>query len=400
MTISDRLLTFLGLTAAGLCFYLLASFYLALPAQWIPGSDLGGDLKQFYAAGEMLQREGYHVLYRDYHFGRELYRCFEREEYEQGKELERFNFRYSPLFAWLPEQLLVVPYALWVKSWFWISLFCAMAALWLLVRGLASPAQPMACVWPLLLSFAPLTYTLGLGQNTCLTFLILCGGCYLLRNGCDLAAGLVFSCTFYKPQFMVCGFLLMLLAGQRRFCAGLAVGGLLWTLLSLWLCGWASHLDWMHSLWEILRGRQSDEMATNIPWKGFVLTVLPVQWQGVGMVFSNALALTALAWLVWRLRSLQGLAGWSADRSLALVVVWWLIFTPHVKSYELVLGLAWWIYFQRIAVPRGTLLFWSGFFWFCGLLALTARHWQVSLVAVPLSVWLVATVECAVRRTD
>ncbi len=390
---TERILLGIGLTAVLLFGCLLANFYLHLPTQWQPGTNLGGDLKQFYAAGQMLKREDYHVLYRDYHFGRELYRWFDRKAFDRDEKLERFNFRYSPLYAWISEKMLPLPYILWVKGWFWFSIACTVAASLLLLNGLPRLGKMTASCWLLLLSFAPLTYTLGLEQNACLTFLILCASCYLLRNNQALAAGLVFSCAFYKPQFALCGLLLMLLTGHKRFCAGLILGSALWTALSLFLCGWHAHVDWLHSLWEILRGRQSDEMTTNIAWKGFALTALPGGWQNAGMLLSYLFALAALVWFVWRLNKLQSLKSWSADLTLALAVVYWLIFTPHVKSYELVLGLVWCIYFLRLPLPRRAVLFWTAFFWSCGLLALTARCWQVSLVAAPLTLWLVLTVE-------
>lgn len=124
-----------------------------------------------------------------------------------------------------------------------------------------------------------------------------------------------------------------------------------WLLAGLLLCGWEAHRQWVESLLEIIHGVQGDEMETNMPWKGFVLTAVPEGCQGAAMLLANGLGLLLLGVLVYVAHRIKKHPAWNPHHVFYLALLWWLLFTPHVKAYELVLALPLMMVLARIGDP-------------------------------------------------
>jgi hypothetical protein len=98
------------------------------------------------------------------------------------------------------------------------------------------------------LSFSPLFWAIGMGQNSCLSAALLGGGCLLLERRRDFTAGLVFSLLLFKPHL---GLLLpvALLASKRwRAVFGAALGVCALVSLSILCFGFASWLAFSSAL--------------------------------------------------------------------------------------------------------------------------------------------------------
>lgn len=358
-----NLLLGFGLVWLGLGFSMLAMQAWQQRGAWRFGENRGGDLKQHYAVGLMLaEREGdYRPLYRDFVFSEEITRIFNEDLYKEGRYLDRHNYRYGPLIAWISWKLYAIPYGLWVKTWGLLSLIFAVATLALLrktERG-TGVAPPLFLETVLFLGFPPLLYGFSIYQNAPLTLLLSAVAAWLLKNRQAWPAGLVFGSICYKPQLMPYIAGIMLLCGQWRFALATGLSTAFWLLAGLLLCGWESHRLWMESLMEIIHGLQGDEMETNMPWKGFVLTVVPGDFQGAAMLLANGLGLLLLGVLVYFAHRARKHPAWSPHHIFYLALLWWLLFTPHVKAYELVLALPLMMVLVRLGNPLQAVAGWA-----------------------------------------
>jgi hypothetical protein len=377
---SGRIGSVLGLLLLTLVLVLILQEVAGVLHGWEEGRDGGGDLKQHYTVGRMLESSpDYRPIYRDFVFSQEVTRLFSREAYDEGRYLDRHNYRYGPLVAWFSWKLLTVPYPWWLAGWLVFSCACAGIS-WILLRGCAKVRSGSV----LFFSFPPLLYGLSIFQNHLLTLVIAASVLFLLAQTRPFLAGLVFGClAAYKPQLLPYVAGLMLLAGQWRFFGGAALTGAAWVILSLLLCGWEAHLLWWESLQEIFQGIQGDEMQTNASWKGFVLTVFPEGLQSVGSLLTGLLGLSAAAALVGA--SCRGRIRLGAVEYFSLALGWWLLFTPHVKAYELVLALPLWLLLRREKETGFDA--WGLSLWLIGLAAAACRFLDFSPAAPLLTVW-------------
>jgi hypothetical protein len=303
---------------------------------WKPGRDWGADMKQHYTAGKMLQAEGYRPLYEDFHFSREITRDFHEKNFESGHWLDRHNYRYSPLVAWLSSKLLAFPYQLWIPVWCSLSLV-AVAGVGFLLRRQWPTSWKASGGFLALFAFPPTLYGLLIYQNAPLSTLILGSALVLSHLRRPVEAGLVLSCLFYKPQLVAWLAFGLLMARSGRSILGLALGGAIWGGLSLLISGWPAHQVWIESLGQIMRGEQGDEMATNIPWRGFFFTVFPdLAFSTVSFLTYGLLVISGLFFFIWIARQPRNES--LPMLTLAAAVGWWLIFSPHVKPYDLMLA--------------------------------------------------------------
>jgi len=367
-----RILLVAGLAWVFLGIYLLAWQGWSQRVAWHYGEDRGGDLKQHYAVALMLEEGNgdYLPLYHGFVFSEEITKIFNHDLYLQQKYLDRHNYRYSPLIAWLSWKLAAIPYDFWVRAWGALSLVLAGAS-FLILRRTEMPTGRGCSLFPealFFLGFPPLLYAFSIYQNAPLTLFIASVSAWLLKTGRPWIAGLVFGSICYKPQLMPYIAGIMLLCGQWRFAVATGLSTAFWLGIGVLVCGVQSHLYWCDSLLEIIHGLQGDEMQTNMPWKGFVLTVFPPSLQAVGLLLANGLGICLLGALVYFVHRAPKHPDWQPHHILYLALFWWLLFTPHVKAYEMVLALPLMMVLIRVRPPRSGLalgalglLYFSGF---------------------------------------
>jgi hypothetical protein len=180
------------------------------------------------------------------------------------------------------------------------------------------------------------------GHNGFLTALLLAGGLMLLDKR-PLAAGLLFGCLIYKPQFALVLPVLLLAGRHWRAIAGAAISAAILVGLTLLLWGWPVWQAFLESL-PLTRVVVIEQGAT-----GFYKIMSPFaavrMWAGavplayaVQMVFTAA-AVALVGWLGW--------AGERKELRNAAVCAAVVISTPYVLDYDLVVllpALAWlWI---------------------------------------------------------
>lgn len=353
---------------------------------WEPGQDWGGDMKQHWTAARMVEETGFPSLYRDFAFSREITRDFHQDNFAAGRFLDRHDYRYGPWVAWVAWMLRPLPYAGWLAGWLVVSVVLLVAGWWLLRNQWPEQAIGPGG-WLGLMAFPPTLYALSIYQNAPLTFGIVGSALILAKQGRAGWAGAVLACAHYKPQLLAFLFIGLLLT--RQWTAALVLGSVsaAFLMVGLALCGWEAHLAWVQSLIGIMQGIQGDEMATNIPWRGWLATMVPNLHPGMVSLLANGLLVLSAGFLVAWLRR-ERAEGREPDlaESLAVTVGWWLVFSPHVKPYDLVLGVPVTLVLLARSGNRWSSWVWM-LLWAAGLLGVFSRLIGLSLAALPLTTW-------------
>jgi len=357
---------------------------------WNGGGLMLTDLSQHYAAG-MLWKEGeQRSLYRDYKLGEWLTVWKQHQAHAEGDTVgvNHFNYVYCPLVAWISSGLTRFSFGTWARVW--LVLCCAAYGLsaWLLAHNDAADLyrRPLPLLW--LAGFPGFFLTLIPGQNTVLTLALLLAAAALLNKRREVLAGLVLSCAFYKPQIMPCIALFMLLCGCWRFSSALAAGSLLWLLPGLVLCGWKSHFYWMQSLQDMAAGRQFVKPGLNQSWCGFLQDLAPGSGTPLPGALAAVLSLLTLLGAVFLVRKKCRQPHWQPAWTLYVAFTVWLLASPYVGHYELLLGLPWWmVLLVRFDwdLRHGLLL---AAFWIAGLFSIAGLCLHVSGTAPMLALWL------------
>lgn len=192
----------------------LLSILLGAGARDSVGQVVGADYLQFYAAGSTLLRGESAKLY-DLEYQQAL------EEAVAGGVLEGHHWFLNPPFFAAPFALLaMLPYEWSFFAWSVVSVSALVAGLRLL--GEAQPYR--RAFWSL--AFFPVFAAISFGQNSLISFAILCLTYFLWRRREVFAAGLVCSVALYKPQLIMGVVLLWLLDWRRDWKAlcGLVLG--------------------------------------------------------------------------------------------------------------------------------------------------------------------------------
>ncbi len=133
--------------------------------------------------------------------------------------------------AFVPLSALAYPTA-W-NVWFAINIACLAGAIVLLMRMLSGDWKTRGLVPLLILTAPPLIQSLGHGQNTCLSLLLLCFAVTFWRNDRAILAGVACGLLFYKPQLGAILAAAMVIDLGWKPLAGLAITGT--TLLAITL---------------------------------------------------------------------------------------------------------------------------------------------------------------------
>ncbi|MFQ3670351.1 MAG: glycosyltransferase family 87 protein [Verrucomicrobiia bacterium] len=378
--------TCLALSAVLLVAVLIGSSYLTGLHHWVPGQDWGGDMKQHWTAARMVAETGFPSLYRDFAFSREITRDFHADNYAAGQFLDRHDYRYGPLVAWVAWFLRPLPYSLWLAGWFFLSLALTIAGWWCLRKTWPQQTSGPGS-WIALAAFPPTLYAFSIYQNAPLTFGIICPSLLLASHGFAGWSGALLACAHYKPQILAFLFAGLLMARQWRAAILMATVSAALLILGLALAGWEAHHAWVESLLNIMQGRQGDEMATNIPWRGFLATCLPHLAPATVSQLSNGLLLiSAAALFAWFQRERSHHRNVRLEDALAVTIGWWLVFSPHVKPYDLLLAFPATVVLLNRSANRHASWAWITL-WTAAFLGVFARLIGPSLAALPLTVW-------------
>lgn len=277
------------------------------------------DFVSFYAAG-VLADGGVPELAYD----RVEHYAAEQRATETG--IEYNFFYYPPPFLLICTALARLPYIV-----AFIVFETATLILYLLVaRRILGEPSPAVVVS--LLAFAPVLWTLGLGQNSFLTAALF-GSATLLVDRRPAIAGLLFGFLCYKPQFALL-VPVALAAGRRWQSFAMAfVSAASVCLLSLTIFGWRTWYDFVQTA-----AMSSTVYASGrIPFTGYVNPFGAVRQLGgtpniayavqVGVILTGA----AFVAFVWR-RDLP------LPIRAASLVSWTLVAAPLALFYDLMLG--------------------------------------------------------------
>jgi hypothetical protein len=156
---------------------------------------------------------------------------------------------YFPLAPLLFSPLTVLPPAFALLTWQILSLVALLVSCTLIDR--MRTEKGIATLW-LAFLFVPVIHCLFVGQSAILLGLLpLTAGFYCLTKGKPLAAGMIWSLTFLKPQFLlVAGFICLCLLLRKNFraLAGLAAGTGALCMLNLLIFGADSFSLWLGGL--------------------------------------------------------------------------------------------------------------------------------------------------------
>jgi hypothetical protein len=201
------------------------------PDKQLTTRSAGHDFLAFYTAGTFL-REGRPTDIYDL----QAVQSFQRDMKQRHHlELDGFGpFWNPPVFAWLfvPLAGMSYPEAWWI--WFAVNLSCislAMVLLCMIIKGPITGGSPMPLsVWGLIVLLTaislPFVQSLGHGQNTGVSLLLLSSVVFLWRRGWAVPAGLVCGLLFCKPQLAALLAAMLVLNLGWRALSGIAITGL------------------------------------------------------------------------------------------------------------------------------------------------------------------------------
>ncbi len=359
----------------------LLVFGLALGMNWIQGPGLenlagevkSSDLFQHYGAGVFVENGQAVDLYQGGKLG-----IWIRHQHKPGTDFNSssFNYVYPPFLAWTASHLVFTGYPAFALIWLGLSVLFYLICISQL--GTFWGRREMLFPSLLLLGLPSLHYSLILGQNSCLSFLIICSSALLLHRQRTIAAGLVLSCLFYKPQFLplLAGF--MFIQGHFRFVLAAAAGSLLWLITGLLVCGPASYGDWLQVLQNLSSGGQLQFAELNQTVKMFVLNLLG-QSAHPGKItgpLTTFLGLGLLGLAAFSVRLARPGKKWSAAHSLLLASAVMTVTSPYLMHYDLLLAAGWWCLCLLENENQG----WQN-------KALAATFWMVSLFSINIANW-------------
>src|SRR5271154_6233646 len=186
--------------------------YLVLTAHGgidLQGRPLGTDFSNVYAAGTYADEDNAAAAF-------DPARQFAREREIFGEATQFYGWPYPPYFLLVAAALALLPYGLALAVWQAVTLGIYL----LVIRAIISPSPRSAqradrLLWLLLaLAYPAVLINVGHGQNGFLTAALF-GGALVILDRRPLAAGVLFGCLVYKPQY---GLMLpIVLAGSGRW---------------------------------------------------------------------------------------------------------------------------------------------------------------------------------------
>jgi len=309
-----RIAAICGIVSALCIIALLATAHGTLDYK---GRPLGTDFSNVWTAGKMtLDGSAAKVWSWPDHF------AVQRAVHHKA-DVDLFGWHYPPPFLLVAALLATMPYVWALVAW---QVATLAPFTWMMTR-LVPRSETM-----LLTLAAPVTLIcLTHGHNGFLTALLLGGGLMLLDRR-PFAAGLLFGCLIYKPQFALILPVLLLAGRHWRAIGGAMLSAALLVSLTLAIWGWPVWQAFLASL-PLTRHVVIEQGST-----GFYKIMSPFAavrlWDGsIGLAYSVQLAVTAaaMAAVAW--------FAWSKERPElrnALVCAAVVLSTPYVLDYDLV----------------------------------------------------------------
>jgi hypothetical protein len=325
------------------------------------GRPLGTDFSNVWAAGRMaLDGAASKVWSWPDHFA-------VQRTLHHKPEVDIFGWHYPPPFLLLAAALALLPYVTALIAWQAATLAPFTWLMWRVVPRRETILLTLAA--PVVLICA------AHGHNGFLTALLLGGGLALLDER-PFAAGLLFGCLIYKPQFALILPALLLAGGHWRAIASAALSAIILVAITLAIWGWPVWQAFADSL--LLTQQVVIEQGST----GFHKIMSPF---AAVRLWGGGIALAYQAQLAFTLAAVTSVC-WVARRKdnpelrNALVCAAAVIATPYVLDYDLVVllpALAWlWIDGQR----RGFLsweMSWGAVIWITPLIARNVAEWTL-----------------------
>lgn len=316
-----RLRTYPRLLFVALYVPLLITMLVGSGASAVTGR-LGGDFPAFYGAGTVVNESGFDDIY-------DLDRLTEAQVGLFGDAPpELLPFFYPPFVAHLDSFLALLPYrgAYAVHTGVMVA---AVAGSILLLRQLLGRVQDWSVeAFALAATFYPLYRSIGGGQNSALTLLLIVGGYRAQAADRPVLAGALAGLLLYKPQFALPVIGLFLVLNWRSILGTAASGAALWAWAAVLSGpGWVG--SWLGSV------RTIDETVGPLtPWWGISFPGLfqklfgddSIIGLGLGLTAAGVLALV-LIW-VWRRQEVD------LDLKIAAMTCGTLLIPLHVLWYE------------------------------------------------------------------
>jgi hypothetical protein len=342
------------------------------------GHGYGGDFRQFYAAGWIVDFGDVGRLYDQAYF-REV-------QLSEWGDPHGFYSLYPPILALVLAPFARLPLASALNLWWGLQAVCFLAAGGMLWRSLPIvPAWRQTALFALACSF-PLWMAVRIGHLTPLLLLILVSGLTLHSRGRRMLAGVVLSALALKPQFAAAICLWLLLRRDVKAGCGMLLGSLAQGIVLAACLGPSVIIDYFVSFPVIAQKAKSvlfspvfdQSFAGILGWRMWHLGYDPRN-------YGNAFLLTQLAagglagFLLLRIvqanRRLQRLAvepSYGPRYEYAAVVLLLLLLTPYLLVYDLAL----------LAIPIVCL--WSSPGWRMGV----ALYLSITLVFAFVYLWL------------
>ena len=313
------------------------------------------DFVSFYAAGRLavagIPQETYDPVAH-----------FEAEQQATAKGIDYVHFFYPPVFLVVCDLVARLPYLLAFVSFEGLSLALL---LWALRETLDREPSSLLVV----VSFSPLLWSIGVGQNSCLSAALFASGLLLLRRGREVAGGAVLGCLVLKPHLVLLP--IALLAGRRWRAIGGAAAGVTGAVgLSLSLFGAGC---WRAFATTLMQASGAFAHGQVVPFTALASSYGAARLVGLGridaLVFEGAVdaLVVATLWHAWRPAN-----GVDADLRNALLVSGALLVMPVVLFYDTTLLVVAGAFLRR---ARPQLAGWQS----VGM----AAAWVLGLVAYP-----------------
>ena len=288
------------------------------------GRPIGTDYSEVYAAGRMAW-DGAAANVWDWptHFK-------VQQGLHHSRTVDLYGWHYPPPFLFVAMAIASLPYIAGLVVWQAATL----GPFTLMIRRITGRRD----TWLFVLA-APVTLIcLTHGHNGFLTGLLLGGGLMLLDRR-PFAAGLLFGCLVYKPQFALLIPLLLLVTLNWRAILGAALSSLGLVALTFAMWGWDVWQAFFDSL-PLTRHVVIDQGRTG--WHKIMSAFSFIRSWGGSIAFAYAVqalvTTTAIAITLWLARSAR-----PALRNAAVSAAV-LLSTPYVLDYDFVvlgLGIAW-----------------------------------------------------------
>lgn len=236
-------------------------------------------------------------------------------------------FLETPVVALAYRPLLDLPPSAGFAVFLVLSAACVGVAGVLIWRrlGLGARGAAGAALLALTLVSLPAAWNYQLGQVDGLLVLFAAAGAVMLASGRRWGAGLLLSLLLLKPQTVWLLPFALLLIGEWRVVAGMAIGGACLGAASLGLVGPPGIGQWLSLL-----GARGPALATS---DGLPGAIASLAGNGAGFAAAAVLGVAACAWVWSRRRSLTT----RPLDVLALGVAVSLLFAPHVYGYDLIM---------------------------------------------------------------